>query len=154
MLIREFLFQKVKLISSSRTEPQRNNWKLTVKIIGSKLEYQRGRENDGPLLWDFIRRRINPTTTVGASKLKDEIETTKPSLFSNDIIKYNTWFEDTRTSIIKEESPGYNEYLRSVFRAYSSYNDGEFLDTIKDERRKWVQGKLPESYSYLSLIHI
>ena len=109
-----------------------------IEIIGSKLEYQRGRENDGPLLWDFIRRRINPTTTVGASKLKDEIETTKPSLFSNDIIKYNTWFEDTRTSIIKEEGPGYNEYLRSVFRAYSSYDDGKFLDTIKDERRKWV----------------
>ena len=61
-----------------------------VEIIGSKKEFSRGQEYDGVLLWDFIRRRINPTTTVGASKLKDEIESHTPAMFDNDIIKYNT----------------------------------------------------------------
>ena len=67
-----------------------------AEIIGSKKEFQRGQEYDGLLLWDFIRRRINLTTTFGASKLKDEIESTTPAQFDNNIIRYNTWFKDTR----------------------------------------------------------
>ena len=48
----------------------------TFKIVisGSKIDFMRGQEYDGPLLWDFIRRRINPTITVGASKLKDMMD--------------------------------------------------------------------------------
>ena len=125
-----------------------------IEIIGSKKEYHRGQEYDGHLLWDFICRCIDPTTKVGASKLKDDIENTKPSKFDNDIIKYNTWFEDTRNAIIKEEGKGYNEYLHSMFRSYLSCEDNEFLDAIKDERRKWIQGKLLLSYSYLDLMEL
>ena len=77
-----------------------------IDITGSKEDYSCGQENDGPLLWDFICCRINPTTTVSASKLKDEIKSTKASAFDNNIIKYNTWFEDTRERIIKEEETG------------------------------------------------
>ena len=73
-----------------------------IEITGSKENYQCGQENDGLLLWDFIRCRINPTTAVGASKLKHEIEKMKAPAFDNDIIRYNTWFEDTRERIIKE----------------------------------------------------
>ena len=125
-----------------------------IEISGSKAEFQRCNEIVGPLLWDFIRRRINPTTTVGASKLKDDIEGTKVSAFDNDIVKYNTWFDDTRELIIKEEGDGYNEYLRSMFRAYLSCDDKEFADTIKDERRKWTQGKLGTSYTYRDLMDL
>ena len=74
-----------------------------IEIIGSKMDFKRANEYDGLLLWDFICRRINPSTTVGASKLKDKIESMKPAQFENNIIKYNTWFEDTRDAIIKEE---------------------------------------------------
>ena len=52
-----------------------------IESTESKDEFQRGQENDGPLLWDFIRRRMNPATTVGVSKLKDEMEAMKPSKF-------------------------------------------------------------------------
>ena len=114
----------------------------------------RSEENDGPLLWDFIRRRINPTTTVGASKLKDEIESKTASAFGNDIVQYNTWFEDTRDKIFKEEGDGYNEYLRSMFRAYMTCDDEEFVDAIKDERRKWMQGKLGPKYTYRDLMDL
>ena len=57
------------------------------EIIGSKMEFKRVNEYDDLLLWDFICRRINPSTTVGASKLKDEIENIKPAQFENNIIK-------------------------------------------------------------------
>ena len=56
--------------------------------------------------------------------------------------------------IIKEEGDGYNEYLRSMFRAYLSCDDNEFADTIKDERRKWTQGKLGTSYTYRDLMDL
>jgi len=125
-----------------------------IKITGSKEDYQRSQENDGPLLWDFIRCRINPTTTVGTSKFKDEIESIKASAFDNNIIRYNTWFEDTRERIIKEEGDGYNEYLCSMFRAYLECRNKEFVDAIKDERRKWTHGKLENSYSYHDLMDL
>ena len=54
--------------------------------------------------------------------------------------------------IIKEEGEGYNEYLRSMFRGYLSCSDPEFADAIKDERRKWTQGKLGSTYSYRDLM--
>ena len=61
-----------------------------IEIAGSKEYFQCNQESDGPLLWDFIHRRINPTTMVSASKLKDEIKITKASDFDNDVVKYNT----------------------------------------------------------------
>ena len=67
--------------------------------------------------------------------------------FSNDVVKFNTWFDDTRKSIIKEEGPGkYNEYLRSLFNTYLGCANIEFVESIKDEKRKWTQGKLPPTY--------
>ena len=125
-----------------------------IEIAGSKEEFQRGKELDGPLLWDFIRRRTNPTTMVGASNLKDEIENAKLEKFGYDVIKFNTWFVDTRDAIIKEEGRGYNEYLRSLFRAYLSCTNDEFLEAIKEERRKWIQGKLEDTYSYRDLLDL
>ena len=126
-----------------------------IEIQGDQDEFKQGQEYDGPKLWDYIRRRVNPTTTVGASKLKDMIESAKLSDFSNDVIKFNTWFDDTRKSIIKEEGNGrYNEYLRSLFKTYLGCANGEFIETIKDEKRKWTQGKLPADYDYRDLLEL
>ena len=45
---------------------------------------------DGPMLWDFIHRRVNPSTKVGAAKLKEMIEGKDLSAFGHDVSKYNT----------------------------------------------------------------
>jgi len=78
----------------------------------------------------------------------------KASAFDNIIIRYNTLFEDTRKQIIKEEGDGYNEYLRSMFRAYLECGNEEFADVIKNERRKWTHGKLGTSYYYHDLMDL
>ena len=126
-----------------------------IEIQGDQEQFKHGQEYDGPKLWDYIRRRVNPTTTVGASRLKDLIESAKLSDFSNDVIKFNTWFDDTRKSIIKEEGEGrYNEYLRSLFKTYLGCANSEFVESIKDEKRKWTQGKLPPMYDYRDLLEL
>jgi hypothetical protein len=126
-----------------------------IEIQGDQEQFKHGQEYDGPKLWDYIRRRVNPTTTVGASRLKDLIESAKLSDFSNDVIKFNTWFDDTRTSIIKEDGEGrYNEYLRSLFKTYLGCANSEFVESIKDEKRKWTQGKLPPMYDYRDLLEL
>jgi hypothetical protein len=108
-----------------------------IEIQGDHEHFKHGQEYDGPRLWDYIRRRVNPTTNVGASKLKDMIETAKLSDFSNDVIKFNTWFDDTTKNIIKEEETGrYNEYLRPLFKTYLGCTNTEFVESIKDEKRK------------------
>ena len=125
-----------------------------LDIIGGREEFEKANETDGVLLWDFIRRRVNPSTTVGASKLKDEIETRTLAEFDHDVIKYNTWFSDTREKIVREEGDGYNEYLRSLFRAYRTSNNTEFNESIGEERRKWIQGKLRDSYNHTDLMDL
>ena len=107
-----------------------------IEIVGSKEVFQHSQEHDKSLLWDFIQRRINPVTAVGASDLKDEFETTKASAFENDLVKHNNWFKDTREKIIKEEDDGYNEYICSMLQAYLSCLDKEFVGMIKDNCRK------------------
>ena len=80
---------------------------------------------------------MNPTTSVGASSFKEQLENKTLADFSGDIVKYNTWFQDMRDEIIKEEgSDRYNEYLRNLFKAYLTCPDAEFVDTIKFEKRK------------------
>ena len=115
-----------------------------IEIMPHKQEFQRGQEHDGPLLWDYIRRRVKPSTTVGASKLKDDIENKSLKDFGEDVSKYNSWFTDTREQTIREEGEGYNEYTRSLFRAYRTSSNDDFREAIAAEKRNWTRGNFPK----------
>ena len=115
--------------------------------MGVKDEFERHGEFDGLLLWDYIRRRVNPSTTVGASKLKNDIEMKALTDFDQDVIKYNTWFCDTRDSITKEDGERYIEYLRSLFRSYQTAENQDFMDAAAEEKRRWIQGCLYQGYT-------
>ena len=149
----------------------RNTRRLKHIILGKKLwnsltssfqidiqvnrdEFQRNRECDGPLLWDFIRRRVNPSTSVGASRLKEKLESTTLEDMDHDVVRYNSWFEDMRVMITKEEGEGYSEYLRAMFRAYLSSGNQKFLDAIQAEERDWMQGKVRSGYGYRDLMSL
>ena len=112
------------------------------------------REYDGPLLWDFIRRRVNPSTSVRASKLKERLEKAKLEDFDHDVIRYNSWFDDMRGEITKEEGEGYSEYLRTMFRTYLTSNNQSFLESINAEERDWMQGKVRPGYGYRDLMNL
>ena len=105
-------------------------------------------------MWELIRRRVNLTTTVGASNLKAEIERATLADHKNNVVAFNTWFDDTRTKIIKEEGEGYNEYLRQLFRAYLTCDDSEFNESVRHERRLWMQGKMAADYGYAELMEL
>ena len=126
-----------------------------LEFTVNKVDFVREGEYDGALLWDFICRRVNPSTTVGASKMKEDLERTTLAKFGGDVIQYNTWFENKRSQIIGEEGDDkYNEYLRNRFRAYLTSDNEEFLSAIRDKKRKWMQGKLPTTYEYSDLLQI
>ena len=72
----------------------------------------------------------------------------------NNVVTFNTWFDDTRTKIIKEEGEGYNEYLRQLFRAYLTCDDSEFNESVRHEKRLWMQGKLAADYGYAELMEL
>ena len=44
---------------------------------------------------------------MGASKLKTKIEKSELRNFDDDVVKYNSWFKETKTSITAEEGKGY-----------------------------------------------
>ena len=128
---------------------------VQIEYAGHSKEYKKLQEYDGPLLWDFIRRRVNPSTTVGASKFKEELETKTIADFDNDVVKYNSWFEDVRTMIIRDEGPDkYNKYLRNVFRSYLECRVEEFVETVKGEKRRWMQGQLDQTYDHTNLFDL
>ena len=77
-----------------------------IEISGKVSEFERSGEYDGVLLWEFIWRRVNPTTTVGASNFKAEIERATLADHENSVVTFNIQFDDTRTKIVKEEGGG------------------------------------------------
>ena len=89
---------------------------------------------------------------MGASRLKDKLESAKLSDFGHNITNFNTWYEDIREHIIKEEGEGYSEYFRALFRAYATSSNQEFLEVIATKRRNWIQGELTQDYSYHDLM--
>ena len=110
-----------------------------LEIIGLKYKFKIG-EFYGPLLWEYISRSMTLSTTVVASKLKDGFNVNTTSTFDNNVVKYNTWFEDKQTEIIKDDrNDQYNEYLRCIFRSYVGSRNEDFVDAIKEEKRKWTQ---------------
>ena len=58
--------------------------------------------------------------------------------FGNNVVKFNTWFEDTMTEIINDEGEGYNKYHRQLFRVYLTCNDAKSNDSVTQERRLWT----------------
>ena len=106
-----------------------------IDLIPHKQEFKRNQEYNGPLLWDHICCRVKSSTTVGASKLKDDLERKTIKDFGNDVTKYNSWFIDTRAQIVRAEGDGYSESLRSLFRAYKTSPNEDFRDAIASEKR-------------------
>lgn len=69
---------------------------------------------------------MNPITlTVGASNYKAEIEKFTSADHSTDVVLFNTWFNTTRSNIIKEEGMGYNKYLGQLFHTYLTCANAE-----------------------------
>jgi len=132
------------------------NAEFQIDIMGKEDEFtiDKSDDYDGPLLWDFIRRRVKPSTKVGASKLKEEIESKTSASFSNNVAKHNTWFEDTRRAIIAKEGEGYNEYTRMLIKAYKTSTNAELKEAVKEKEQKWIQDKLKIDYSFTDLLEL
>ena len=80
---------------------------------------------------------MNPSTTIRLANLKGELETKNLGAFKQDINKYHTWLLDIKTQIERDKGKGkYKEYLRSMFKTYSTCNNKEFCESIKDKYRK------------------
>ena len=110
--------------------------KYQLELVGDEDEYKVGDEFDGVKLWSHIRSLVNPSTTIGASNLKDSLESKKLVDFEgHNVKKYSIWFKDTRAEIISLEGNAYNEYVRCLFKALLTSTNQEFLDTMKFEKR-------------------
>ena len=71
---------------------------------------------------------------VETSRLKDKFETKTPVDFDYDVMKFNTWFCDTRDLRIRDEGDKYDEYLQLLFRAYQPSEQPEFSTREMENR--------------------
>ena len=104
-----------------------------MDIVSDAAEFTKGKAFDGVLLWYYLRATIKPSTKVGVSQLKTEIKTKTLADFDNNVKEFNKWFAVKRLAILVEEGPGYNEYLRQLFRAYLGCDDRKFEVTVEEE---------------------
>ena len=86
-------------------------------------------------LW-LIWKKINPTTQVGISNLKDAIEQATLQKSSNNVFKMlnrmQQNFED-----IKDRGSTHDDYLCHIFRALMTSTNMLFRDFIQQEKDKW-----------------
>ena len=61
-----------------------------IELAGKAAEFKRSGDYNGILLWEFIRKRVNPTTATGASKYKGVIKKADLATFDNGIEKFST----------------------------------------------------------------
>ena len=98
---------------------------------------------------------MNPSTTTGAANLKDDIENENLKDFGYNIKDFHVWFANKKTAIIMEEGKElYNEYTRNIFKAYLTAKNEKFLDDIKDEKRKWRQGRVKTDYNQTDVMQV
>eukprot|EP00957_Ditylum_brightwellii_P077479 5887136-Ditylum_brightwellii.AAC.1 len=75
--------------------------------------------------------------------------------FRHDIEKFNLWFKDKRTIIVKEiGTAGYTEYTHCLFKTYLSSTDAEFLREIKDKQKEWMLNKQSIMYGHSDLMDL
>eukprot|EP00957_Ditylum_brightwellii_P005751 438443-Ditylum_brightwellii.AAC.1 len=73
--------------------------------------------------------------------------------FGHDIKKFNLWFKDKRTMIVKEiGAAGYTKYTCYLFKTYLSSTDAEFLRGIKDKQKEWMLDKQSTTYGHSNLM--
>jgi len=127
--------------------------KYQLEILPNVDEFKYQGEFDGVKLLQHMRDHVNPSTTIGSANMKDEVESKNLSKFGQNIGQYHTWLLDAKARIERDEGKGkYNEYLRSMFKTYETCNNKEFREAIKDERRKWITGRLKQDYDLKDLI--
>eukprot|EP00957_Ditylum_brightwellii_P107987 8237773-Ditylum_brightwellii.AAC.1 len=114
-------------------------------MLMDKVKFKRGNNYDGVLLWKHLINNVNPLTCMLVSNLKDKLELASLDNFDQDIKKFNTWFTNKRSKIVKEVGKdGYTKYLRCLFKACKTAKDNEFITTIVEERCKWMLGRLKD----------
>eukprot|EP00957_Ditylum_brightwellii_P205896 15345905-Ditylum_brightwellii.AAC.1 len=124
-----------------------------LEMLTEEDTFKRGMDHDGLLLWIKTVDNVNPSTKVSVSNVKDELKNAQLETFDYDIRKFNTWFNDKRNIIVKEiGKDGYKEYLRCLFKTYSTAKNQKFLDNIEEERRKWMMDEQKPSYDYSDLM--
>ena len=55
--------------------------------------FKASNDDDRVKLWFFIRNRVSPSTTTGATGFKENLGKTNIKTFDNDIKAFNAWFK-------------------------------------------------------------
>eukprot|EP00957_Ditylum_brightwellii_P180446 13745437-Ditylum_brightwellii.AAC.1 len=111
-------------------------------MLTEELLFKKGDKYDGMLLWQLVVKKVNLTTNVSITNLKDKLENTKLDDFRHDIKEFNTSFTSKRNAIIREDGKvGYTKYERCLFKNYHTTENKKFLMEISQERRDWMMNK-------------
>ena len=123
-----------------------------LELLAEKDKFRRENEYEGLLLWHQIIKAVNPSTKLSVGNLKEELEGADLKDFEYNIKKFNTWFNDKRSMIIREAgTEGYSEYERCLFKTYRTARNKEFLDAINTERRNWMMGTQAKEYNHTDI---
>eukprot|EP00957_Ditylum_brightwellii_P128597 9809947-Ditylum_brightwellii.AAC.1 len=122
-------------------------------MLMEEMLFKKGDNYDGLLLWCLIMEKVNLTTNVSATNLKDKLENAKLDDFRQDIKEFSTWFADKRNAIIREVGKEWStKCKRCLFKTYQTAEKKEFMIAISQERRDWMMGKHKAGNSYSDMM--
>eukprot|EP00957_Ditylum_brightwellii_P204001 15337167-Ditylum_brightwellii.AAC.1 len=129
--------------------------KYQLKLLTKESLFTNEGNHNGLLLWHHIVERVNLSTKVTVANLKDKIEGATLDDFRHDIKRFNLWFIDKRTMIVKEiRTEGYTKYTCCLFKTYLSLTDVKFLRGIKDKQKEWILVKQNTMHGHADLMDL
>eukprot|EP00957_Ditylum_brightwellii_P088563 6745514-Ditylum_brightwellii.AAC.1 len=126
-----------------------------LELLTEQASFQKGNNYDGVLLWYHMIKQVNLSTKVSVKTLKNKLENANLKDFNQDIKRFNQWFKDKRTLIIKElKKDGYKEYTHYLYKVYLTCTDPKFLRKMEDEQQNWMLERKKPLYSHQNLMDL
>ena len=94
---------------------------------------------DGPTMLQICVEKVNPSTRVGVSKLKELLRHARASAFDYNVSDLTDMMDATYREIVQRGST-HDDYVMDLFNALLSNKNTIFTDFIQREKDKWDTG--------------
>ena len=95
---------------------------------------------DGPTMLQLCIEKVNPTTRVGVSYLKDALRNAKLATYSNNVLDMTDKMQSHYDEILEKGSK-HDDYILDLFRALLTGKNVIFTSFIQRKHDAWDEGK-------------
>ena len=96
---------------------------------------------DGVTMLQILVTKVNPSTRVGVSDLKEKLRRVKLSNHSDDVHEMLEYMQDNYSKIL-QAGGSHEDYLMDLYNALLTTKNDVFRDVIQQSKDDWEVGRL------------